>query len=41
MQTNGTLLNDEWCRPSSRRTTFLVGISLDGPRQLHDTYRPG
>ncbi len=38
LQTNGTLLDDEWCRFLSEHG-FLVGLSLDGPRDLHDTYR--
>jgi uncharacterized protein len=38
LQTNGVLLDDEWCR-FFRARDFLVGLSLDGPRRLHDAYR--
>lgn len=37
-QTNGILLDDDWCR-FFRENNFLVGLSLDGPRDLHDAYR--
>lgn len=37
-QTNGVLLDDEWCEFLAENK-FLVGLSIDGPRQLHDKYR--
>ncbi len=37
-QTNGTLLNDSWCK-LLKSYDVLLGISVDGPRSLHDTYR--
>ena len=38
IQTNGTLVNPEWCR-FFLQNDFLVGISLDGPRAVHDAFR--
>ncbi len=38
MQTNGTLLDDDWCRFLAAEG-FAVGISIDGPREMHDRYR--
>ena len=37
-QTNGTFLDDEWCRFFAAER-FLVGLSLDGPAEIHDHYR--
>jgi uncharacterized protein len=39
LQTNGTLLDEEWCRFLAKNE-FLVGISIDGPRHIHERYRP-
>ncbi len=38
LQTNGTLLNEEWCQLFAHHK-FLIGLSLDGPKDIHDAYR--
>ncbi|MEG1700364.1 MAG: anaerobic sulfatase-maturation protein [Alistipes sp.] len=38
LQTNGTLLNEAWCELFAANN-FLIGISLDGPQDIHDAFR--
>jgi uncharacterized protein len=38
IQTNGMVIDDEWARFLAENR-FLVGLSLDGPKEIHDTYR--
>ena len=38
LQTNGTMLDDEWCEHLAKYR-FLVGISVDGPKEIHDLNR--
>ena len=40
LQTNATLITPEWAR-FFRDNGFLIGVSLDGPKEVHDRYRGG
>ena len=38
LQTNGYLIDDDWCR-FFKENNFLIGVSVDGTREIHDCYR--
>jgi uncharacterized protein len=38
LQTNAILLNEKWCR-FLHEAKVLVGVSIDGPKEMHDYYR--
>ena len=38
LQTNGVLIDEQWCE-FLKENNFLVGISIDGPQHLHDSFR--
>ena len=38
VQTNATLINDDWC-DCFERNEMVVGVSVDGPENIHDSHR--
>ncbi len=38
VQTNGTLIDDQWAE-FFKQNSYLVGVSIDGPREMHDAFR--
>lgn len=38
LQTNGVMINDEWAQFLAKNN-FLVGLSIDGPKDIHDSFR--
>jgi len=38
LQTNGTLIDDEWAK-FFKQNNYLVGVSVDGPRDMHEAFR--
>lgn len=40
LQTNGMRLTDDWCA-FFKANNFFIGVSLDGPKEIHDCYRKG
>ena len=38
LQTNGVLIDEEWCK-FFHENNFLIGLSLDGPQEMHDRHR--